>query len=149
MLHKSSSRKSSTTYQKYYRDRLEIIENILICAGNGSRKTRIMYGANLSTVQLKRYLEMLVKIGCLAKDVDTQLYRITTKGRDMLEAIYEVSQAKDNLRRSQEKLEFFMPTHPLIKDEFEKKLNPINAEWFSENGLAKHKLINKINDIER
>jgi len=149
MLHKSSPNKSPNTYQKYYRDRLEIIENILICAGNGSRKTRIMYGANLSTVQLKRYLEMLVRLGCLAKNVDTQLYRLTTKGRDMLEAIYEVSQAKDNLRRSQEKLEFFMPTNPLTHDDIEKKSRSPYGEWFSENGLAKHKLIKRISDIER
>lgn len=149
MLHNKNPVKSTTTYQKYYRDRLEIIENILICAGNGSRKTRIMYGANLSTVQLKRYLEMLVKIGCLVKDDDSQLYRITTKGRDMLEAIYEVSQAKDNLKKSQEKLEHFLPSQQLIKDELEKRPPSIYTEWFSDDSLTKHKLINKISDIER
>ncbi|MFQ6135151.1 MAG: winged helix-turn-helix domain-containing protein, partial [Nitrososphaerales archaeon] len=102
--------------QKNYRDRLGIIESILIKAGIGCRKTRIMYGANLSTVQLKRYLDMLVRIGCLAYDGENRLFRVTQKGNDLLEAICNVSRAKEELRRSRERLEAFIGTGQISKD---------------------------------
>jgi predicted transcriptional regulator len=87
---------------------MDIIESILIKAGNGCRKTRIMYGANLSTVQLRRYLNILVRIGCLTYDGENQLYKVSQKGIDLLEAISEVSRAKEGLRKSKERLDLFI-----------------------------------------
>jgi predicted transcriptional regulator len=86
--------------EKRYRDRFDIIESILRKTGNGCKKTRIMYGANLSTVQLKKYLDLLVKNGCLIHDEEAQLYRISQKGIDLLDAISEVSRAKEYLEQS-------------------------------------------------
>lgn len=75
-----------------------------------------MYGANLSTIQLKKYLGMLVKIDCLAYDEKNRLFRITQKGNDLLEAIYNVSHAKEELHRSQAKLEIFIESGHAAKD---------------------------------
>lgn len=90
--------------EKRYRDRFDIIESILRKTGNGCKKTRIMYGANLSTVQLKKYLDLLVKNGCLMHDKEAQLYRITQKGIDLLDAISEVSRAKEYLEESKKRV---------------------------------------------
>ncbi len=108
MFYRSNLKNGSDSVHKNYRDRMDIIESILIKAGNGCRKTRIMYGANLSTVQLRRYLDILIKIGCLTHDGENQLYKVSQKGIDLLEAISDVSHAKEDLRKSKEKLEIFI-----------------------------------------
>ncbi len=100
--------RASNRAHKNYRDKLDIIECILKRVSNGCRKTHIMYGANLSTVQLKKYLDMLVRIGCLAYDEDLRLFKLTHKGNDLLTAIDDVAHAKAELRISQKKLEHFM-----------------------------------------
>jgi predicted transcriptional regulator len=80
----------------------------LIKAGRGCKKTHIMYGANLSTIQLKRYLEILVRIGCIDYDDKNRLYKTTQKGINLLEAISEVSRAKTELHISKKRLESIM-----------------------------------------
>jgi predicted transcriptional regulator len=43
-----------------YRSRTEIVGNILDAANGGATKTKIMYKAFLSYVQLKEYLSVLI-----------------------------------------------------------------------------------------
>jgi predicted transcriptional regulator len=65
-----------------YRDRLQIIADILTIASRRARKTQIMYQANLSYRLLCRYLKETADSGlvCLEEDV----YVLTTRGRKFL-----------------------------------------------------------------
>jgi len=74
---------------RQHRNRLSIINDILTIANEGSKKTHIMYRANLSYDQLNEYLDFLVGNGLIAKVEDTQyegsmLFRATDKGREFL-----------------------------------------------------------------
>ncbi|OHE54188.1 MAG: hypothetical protein A3K61_01925 [Thaumarchaeota archaeon RBG_16_49_8] len=83
---------------------MEIIENILSKTGNGCRKTHIMYAANLSSSQMRRYLTLLMDAKCLLYEPEDRLFMMTPKGSNLLQAIHEISLAKENLHRSKEKL---------------------------------------------
>jgi predicted transcriptional regulator len=66
-----------------YRDKLQIIADILSITSRGAKKTRIMYQANLSYRLLCRYLREVVMAG-LVRRGDGDSYVITAKGRDFL-----------------------------------------------------------------
>lgn len=66
-----------------YRNRLDIIADILGVAGSGAKKTRIMYVANLSYGLLEKYLGVTVGLGFLR--VDGNGYAVTEKGEAFLE----------------------------------------------------------------
>jgi len=67
-----------------YRDRLQIIADILAVVRGGARKTHIMYQANLSFTLLKRYLGEVLEAGLAWCDKENH-YQITQRGRDFLE----------------------------------------------------------------
>lgn len=70
-----------------YRSRTEIVSEILeLCKGNGTSKTKIMYGAYLSFSQLKEYMNLLLYNGMLIYNKGTNKYRTTEKGLDYLKA---------------------------------------------------------------
>ena len=73
--------------RKEYRGRLEIIKDILqVISGArnpGSKKTHIMYGANLSYKLLERYVGEVLKAGLVCYD-GVCFYVITDKGREFL-----------------------------------------------------------------
>ena len=75
------------------RDRLYIIAEILAIAKDGSLKTRIMYGANLSFAQLNEYLNFLLKGELLKADSDNKrtFYKTTSRGVKYLENYAEIS----------------------------------------------------------
>lgn len=74
-----------------YRNRMEISAGILDIARNGTRKTRIMYRANLSFDLLQKYLDMLVNAGLLElRGNDDRTYVATEKGRKFLEDFNEL-----------------------------------------------------------
>jgi len=66
-----------------YRDRLQIIADILSIAGGGAKKTRIMYQANLSYRLLCRYLDEVLDAG-LVKSENGESYVLTAKGKEFL-----------------------------------------------------------------
>ena len=66
-----------------YRDRLQIIADILLIASERARKTRIMYQANLSYKLLCRYLGQVVDAG-LVRFEDDDCYVLTGKGKEFL-----------------------------------------------------------------
>ena len=66
-----------------YRDRLQIVADILSIADARARKTRIMYQANLSYRLLCRYLDEVVHAG-LVKPEEDDCYVLTAKGREFL-----------------------------------------------------------------
>ncbi len=75
---------------KGYRTKLGIIRDILLVAEKagsyGSRKTHLMYGANLSYKLLKRYLKESLDAGLLCEG--SSVYFITDKGREFIR-LYE------------------------------------------------------------
>ncbi len=66
-----------------YRDRLQIIADILLIARGRARKTRIMYQANLSYRLLCRYLDEVLDAG-LVRFEDDDCYVLTGKGKEFL-----------------------------------------------------------------
>ena len=66
---------------------LDIVRAMLSIASVRSRKTKIMYGANLSFRQVEKYLSFLLRGGLLEHDVDCG-YLITGVGREFL-SLYE------------------------------------------------------------
>ncbi len=65
------------------RHSLDIVRDILSVASVKTRKTRIMYQANLSFVQVEKYLQRLLERGLVGHDGDAW-YLITSKGLDFL-----------------------------------------------------------------
>ena len=74
----------ATVNNSKYRSKLQIIADILHIAGEGAKKTRIMYQANLSYDLLKRYLTETLEAGLISIDKDAKLYVITEKGEAFL-----------------------------------------------------------------
>jgi predicted transcriptional regulator len=66
-----------------YRDRLQIVADILSIVNDRAKKTRIMYQANLSYRLLCRYLGEVVDAG-LVRPEDEDWYVLTAKGVEFL-----------------------------------------------------------------
>jgi len=69
------------------RRRLEIVRDMLSAASVKTKKTRIMYQANLSYRQMEKYLNSLLESG-LVECEDDSFYLITGKGKEFLQ-MYE------------------------------------------------------------
>jgi len=87
-----------------YRSRLEIIVDILKAVGEGAKKTRIMYIANLSHKLLGRYLEKTVGAGLISSS--NGYYEVTEKGRTFLERFDNFSSRNSKLERELEDVSF-------------------------------------------
>jgi predicted transcriptional regulator len=75
-----------------YRSRSDIAEMILEAANGGATKTKIMYKAFLSYVQLKEYLAVLAKNGLLEYEDGMRSYRTTEKGIRLLRIYNQVDE---------------------------------------------------------
>jgi predicted transcriptional regulator len=70
-----------------YRSRIEIMSQILEAAnGGGATRTKIMYKAFLSFIQLREFLMVLTKSDLLSYDGETQTFKTTEKGLRFLDA---------------------------------------------------------------
>lgn len=69
-----------------YRDRLDIIADILNVASREAKKTQIMYQANLSYKVLQRYLSEVVEASLVRFEDNEQIYQLTDKGHEYLDA---------------------------------------------------------------
>lgn len=87
-----------------YRSKLDIIADILRAAGNGSKKTRIMYFANLSYRLLEKYLAKVTKAKLLVCNGDR--YEITEKGRIFLEKFEQFSEKMSRIAKELEAIRF-------------------------------------------
>jgi len=66
-----------------YRDRLQIVADILSIAKNGAKKTRIMYQASLSYKLLCRYLKEVSDAGLVSFEKEER-YVLTARGKEFL-----------------------------------------------------------------
>lgn len=73
------------------RSGVEILQDILRSAAQGHRKTRIMYGANLSYEMLVKYLEFLTSKGFIALDDATGKFNVTPRGYEFLRDLERVT----------------------------------------------------------
>jgi predicted transcriptional regulator len=75
------------------RSNLEIVAEILRIARKGTKKTRIVYGANLNFKMLEDYLERLEKMGLVAR-TEEKGHTITTteKGKEYLQRFYDLQE---------------------------------------------------------
>jgi predicted transcriptional regulator len=70
-----------------YRSRIDIMSQILEAAnGGGATRTKIMYKAFLSFIQLREFLMVLTKSDLLSYDGETQTFKTTEKGLRFLDA---------------------------------------------------------------
>lgn len=74
-----------------YRSRLDIMADILQVASQNAKKTQIMYQANLSYKVLKKYLRDMTAASLISFETKEQLYIITQKGQEFLEAYTDYS----------------------------------------------------------
>jgi len=75
---------SQVSFLSKYRNRLEIIADILNIAKDGARKTQIMYKGNLSYKLLTRYLREVVISGLVHVRENAKSYELTEKGQAFL-----------------------------------------------------------------
>jgi predicted transcriptional regulator len=75
-----------------YRSRTEIVGNILDAANGRATKTKIMYKAFLSYVQLKEYLSVLIDNNLIEYLDGTQTYKTTEKGLNFLKMHNEMGE---------------------------------------------------------
>lgn len=85
-----------------HRRRFEIIADILRVAGQGSKKTRIMYLANLSYLLLKKYLNDAMRLGFLKSHGN--LYEITDQGQVFLDNFMRFSSRYSRFKHKAESL---------------------------------------------
>jgi predicted transcriptional regulator len=89
------------------RSRYEIIRDVLNQCETDSRKTWVMYRANLSYELVEKYLEDLEKLGLVeSKD---GLYHITDKGRQVLDLLNAWKQKKDELDNIAKLIKEYLP----------------------------------------
>lgn len=79
-----------------YRDRLQIVADILYIVDGRAKKTRIMYQANLSYRLLCRYLTEVTNAGLVKADND-DFYALTNKGKEFLSRHGEYAKRCRNL----------------------------------------------------
>jgi predicted transcriptional regulator len=82
-----------------YRDRLEIIADMLKVISQNARKTKIMYQANLSYKVLQKYLGELTAASFIIFKVTEQCYVLTTKGVKFLEAYDDYAKTSKNIEK--------------------------------------------------
>jgi predicted transcriptional regulator len=85
-----------------YRHRFDILADIVRVAGTGSRKTKIMYLANLSFVLLNKYLKDALHVGFLQSNGEQ--YLMTKKGEAFLERYQQFSSRYSAFKADVEKL---------------------------------------------
>jgi predicted transcriptional regulator len=81
-----------------YRDKFDIISDILGVASGGVTKIKIMYKTFLSYAQLRGYLTILTENNLLNYNVDTQTFRATEKGLRFLQMLNEM---RDMIKKEQ------------------------------------------------
>ena len=82
-----------------YRDRLDIIADILNVASHDAKKTQIMYQANLSYKVLQRYLSEIVGASLIEFEDNSQFYILTHKGQQYLDAYKEYARCSKSMEK--------------------------------------------------
>jgi predicted transcriptional regulator len=81
----------TSTYVHRYRNRIDIIAQLLDAASNPTTKTKMMYKAMLSYEQLKEYLVMLTENDLIAYDNPSRRFTTTNKGYEFVKRYEELN----------------------------------------------------------
>jgi predicted transcriptional regulator len=81
----------TSTYVHRYRNRIDIIAQLLDAASNPTTKTKMMYKAILSYEQLKEYLVMLTENDLIAYDNPSRRFTTTNKGYEFVKRYEELN----------------------------------------------------------
>jgi len=81
----------TSKYIHRYRNRIDIIAQLLDAASSPTTKTRMMYKAMLSYEQLKEYLLMLTENELIGYDKPSQRFTATDKGFQFLKTYEDLS----------------------------------------------------------
>ncbi len=82
-----------------YRDKLDIVADILNVTRRNAKKTQIMYEANLSYRVLQKYLADMSETSLICFKEETKRYTLTEKGQEFLEAYRKYSTANKYFER--------------------------------------------------
>ena len=82
-----------------YRDRLDIIADILSVVSRDAKKTQIMYQANLSYKVLQRYLNEVTDALLVTFEDQFQRYRLTFKGQQYLDAYKDYARCSRSMEK--------------------------------------------------
>jgi predicted transcriptional regulator len=82
-----------------YRDRLDIIADILNVASRAAKKTQLMYQANLSYKVLQKYLSEITDAELVHFEDVRQCFMLTVKGQEYLDAYREYSKCNKNMEK--------------------------------------------------
>jgi predicted transcriptional regulator len=82
------------------RSDVAITLDILRLVRKGEKKTRIMYGANLSYEMLTRYLDFLIERGFIQAD-DPRGYKVTERGTSLITDLERVHRHFDLAERDE------------------------------------------------
>jgi predicted transcriptional regulator len=75
------------------RDKLEIIQSILLICKNGAKKTEIVYKANLNFKNAEVYLNWLIDREMIVKE--GKFFKITSEGSELLSNLQSASKFMD------------------------------------------------------
>jgi predicted transcriptional regulator len=81
----------TSKYIHRYRNRIDIIAQLLDAASSPTTKTKMMYKAMLSYEQLKEYLLMLAENNLIAYDKPSQMFTTTDKGFQFMRRYEDLS----------------------------------------------------------
>jgi len=83
-----------------YRSRLQIIADILAAAGEGAKRTHIMFRCYLSHKALCKYLDEVLGAGLLRVQGSSEcVYVVTEKGKAFLKRFFEYSELRRQLEQ--------------------------------------------------
>lgn len=101
-----------------YRQRIDIIADILEVVSLDAKKTQIMFKANLSYKALTKYLTKVLEASLVIYEQDRQCYVITAKGREFLNAYKIYSETNKCI---EERLSFLTQSKQNLNDFFKYK----------------------------
>jgi predicted transcriptional regulator len=78
-------------YMSRYRNRIDIIAQLLEAARGGTAKTKMKNKAMVSDVQLKEYLQMLIENDLIVYDKTSQTFTTTHKGHQFLKGYEDLT----------------------------------------------------------
>jgi len=117
---------SQVKVRRSKRSRYEIIHDVLDQCQTPSRKTWVMYKANLSYDLVGKYLDDLKTKGYV--DTTDGLYHVTEKGKELLEILRAWKQKKTELDEITKKVQEYLPEERGRKNGKTMKLNNENNE---------------------
>lgn len=80
-----------------YRNRVEIIGDILNVVSDGAKKTQIMYQGNLSYKLLTSYLREVIGAGLVCVGERSNVYKLTEKGKMFLKDFEDYSRSRNEV----------------------------------------------------